>query len=37
MDLEVDIDTNVQNMACLGKIISICIKQHLSSIWGSVH
>ena len=30
-------DTNTQNMACHGKITSICNKQHLSNIWGSIH
>ena len=29
--------TNIQNIASLGKIMSICNKQHLSNIWGSIH
>ena len=35
--LDVDIDTNMQNIAYLGKIMSICNKQHLTNIWGSIH
>ena len=27
--LDVDMDTNIQNIACLGKIMSINNKQHL--------
>ena len=30
--LEVDMDTNIQNIAYLGKIMSVCNKQHLSNI-----
>ena len=29
MDLDVAMDTNIQNIAYLGKIMSICNKQHL--------
>ena len=36
-DLDADMDTNRQNIICLGKIMSICNKQHLSNIWGSIH
>ena len=32
IDLDVDMDINVQNIACFGKIMSICNKQHLSNI-----
>ena len=32
MDLDLEIDTNIQNIACLGKIIPTCNKQHLSNI-----
>ena len=30
-------DTNIKNMASLGKVMSINNKQHLSNIWGSIH
>ena len=26
-------NTNIQNLAYLGKIMSVCNKQHLSKIW----
>ena len=29
-------DTNIQNIAYLGKIMSLCNKQHLSNIRGSI-
>ena len=32
IDLDVDMDTNVQNIPCLGKIVPICNKQHLNNI-----
>ena len=32
MDQDVDIETNTENIACLGKTMSLCIKQHLSNI-----
>ena len=32
MDLDVDMDTNMENIACLGKIMSICNMQYLSNI-----
>ena len=32
-----DMDTNIQNIAYLGKIMSIYHKQHLSNIWASIH
>ena len=31
IDLDVDMDTNVQNIPCLGKIVPICNKQHLNN------
>ena len=37
IDQGVDIETNIENLACLGKTMSLCIKQHLSKIWGSIH
>ena len=37
IDPEVDIETNVQNIACLGKTMSLCNKQQLSNIRGSIH
>ena len=30
-------DTNMQNIAGLGKIMSIRDKQRVNNIWGSVH
>lgn len=35
--LDVDMGTNIQIIACLGKIISMCNKQYLSNIWDSIH
>ena len=32
----VDIKTNIQNIACLGKTMPLWNKQHFSNIWGSV-
>ena len=38
VDLDVDIETNIKNIACLGNtMMSLCTKQHLSNIWGSNH
>ena len=37
MKLDVGIDINVQNIACLCRIKAICYKQHLNKIWGSIH
>ena len=37
IDLDVDIYTNIQNAASLIKIMSICNKQHLGNIWGSIN
>ena len=36
IDLDIDINRNKQNIACLDKM-SICNKQHLSKICGSIH
>ena len=33
----INIETNIQNIVCLGKTIPLCNKQHLSNIWGSIH
>ena len=33
---DIDIETNIENIVCLGKTISLCNKQRLSNIWGSV-
>ena len=33
---DIDIETNIENIACLGKTMSLCNKQHLSNIWGSI-
>ena len=32
IDQDVDIETNIENLACLGKTMSLWIKQHLSNI-----
>ena len=32
---DIDIETNIENIVCLGKTMSLCNKQHLSNIWGS--
>ena len=32
-----EIDTNKQNMTCLGRTMAMCNKQHLSNIGGSNH
>ena len=37
MELYVDMDENKQNIACLCRIVSICNKQHLINILGSIH
>ena len=37
IDLDLDIETNIYSIACLGKAISLCNKQHLSNIWGSIY
>ena len=37
IDQNVDIETNIENIAYLGKTMSLCNKQHLSNIWGSLY
>ena len=37
IDQDVDIETNKENTACLGKTMSLCNKQHLSNIWSSIY
>ena len=32
MKLDVDMDANIRNIACLSQIMSICNKQHLSNV-----
>ena len=32
----VDIETSAENIVCLGKTMSLCNKQYLSNIWGSM-
>ena len=32
IDQDVDMERNIEHVACLGKTISLCIKQHLSNI-----
>ena len=31
---DVDKETNIENIVCVGKTMSLCNKQHLSNIWG---
>ena len=35
--IDQDLETNIENIACLGKTMSLCNKQHLSNIWGSIY
>ena len=37
IDQDADIETNIENIACLSKTVSLCNKQHLSNIWGSIY
>ena len=37
IDLDVGMETNIENIACLGKTMSVYNKQHLSNIRGSVY
>ena len=37
MDQAVDIERNIENIARLGKTKSLCNKQCLSNIWGSIY
>ena len=37
IDQDVDIETNIENIGCLGKTMSLYNKQHLSNTWGSIH
>ena len=37
MSASVDKERNIENIACLGKTMSLCIKQHLSNIWDSIY
>ena len=37
IDLDTTIETNIQNIACLGKKMPLYNKQQLSNIWGSIH
>ena len=36
IDEDVDIEANVERIACLNKTTSPCNKHHLSNIWGSI-
>ena len=36
IDPDVDIEINIENIACLGRM-SLCNKQNLSNIWGSIY
>ena len=35
-DQDKDIETNIENIACLAKTMSLYNKQHLSNIWDSI-
>ena len=37
IDQNGDIETNIENIVCLSKIMSLCNKQHLSNTWGSIY
>ena len=37
IDQDLDMETNIENTACLSKTMSLCDKQHLSNIWGSIY
>ena len=37
IDQDVDIKANIKNIACFEKAMSLCNKQHLSYIWGSIY
>ena len=34
---DVNIEKNIENIACLGKPMSLCNKQQLSNIWGAIY
>ena len=34
---DLEIETHIENIACLGKAMSLCKKQNLSNIWGSIY
>ena len=36
-DLDSDIEKKIQNIACVGRTMPSCNKQHLSNIWGCIH
>ena len=37
IDQDVDIETNIENIGCIGKTLSLCNQQHLSKIWDSIY
>ena len=37
IDWDVNIETNIENIACLGKTMSLRNKQHSSNIWDSIY
>ena len=37
IDLSLDIDPNKLNIKCSSTMMVICIKQHLSNVWSSIH
>ena len=34
---DLDLETKIENIVCLGKTISLCNKQHLSNNWCSIY
>ena len=37
IDQDVDMERNIEHVACLGKTMSLCNKQHLIKIWGLIY
>ena len=35
--LDVDVETDIQDIACPRKTMPLCIKRRLSNTWGSIH
>ena len=37
IDQDVDVETNIENIGCLGKTMLLCNRQHLSNILASIY
>ena len=37
IDQDIDTEINIENIACLGKTMSLCNNQHLRNIWASIY